>query len=1193
MSEYTEAAPSGWEVTTVDSVSLGNFNIDMALDDDGNPYIAYIDGAGLLRCAHFANTTGWTTTTVSTDPAGYYSQWTNVALDLDASGYPHMVFLEWNDTISESDLVYASYSPSTGWSKEIIVAGNSDPGATDQSFVSIAINSDGVAMVVYRDLDGYPSYITNEGGAWGSGTIFGGYSMNPQVMDIDSSSLPHVGSYGESSGRFILSVNDGSWSHQTVSQYLVNDYTPMVLDHNDEVQICYHAYDGSYSSMGLYYLRENAPSWTNNELIYDGPVGYMTSIAVDSDSNPHIICPDDYTGEIKYFWNTTGTWANSTMYTAAEDNEILWPCLALDRFDNPCVAFVENDYNADQNYLRFARSIAVNPPSVPTNFQGVPGDGRIDLSWGPVENDGGSPVLGYNIYRGLSPGSETLFNAIDDGSIFSYSNTGLVNGITYYYQLSAYNSEGEGALSAEISYTPVEGPSEPSAPRNFTAVPSSGRVDLSWDTVEDDGGVSVTGYRIYSGTTSGGETFLTAITSGSTFSYSHTGLLNGVKFYYQISALNAIGEGNRSTEISATPIGVPGAPVDLVAHRGDAEVKLVWKVPFNDGGSPIVNYTIYRSTTSNTEVKLLSIGVATNYTDTTVSNDQRYYYKVTATNAIGEGPKSGETSTVPSDNMTPVITLGYDAGMPGNWISISGTGFDSNSPCALYFGTYQVLWTNMTDPYGSFTDVFKVPNIANGTYLVRVEDSSGYVAYENFTIGQPVIFLGTDNGSPGVMVSISGYGFKGDAALKLRVGTFLVLWPGDTNSSGAFDSNFKIPDLPSGDYEVTVTDPYGNTAAANLEIGIPIIILGYDSGCLDAVIPISGSGFAPNAHLSLYIGDWHVLFNPLTDANGSFSSNFKVPDLADGVYLLNVSDPNYHLAMANFAIGTPRITLGSENGSPRVDVPIQGYGFHPDSALSLYIGTFHVLWSATTDDAGAFNSTFRVPDLSSGEYDVNVTDNEGYSGYAEFELGMPSIAFGIPTGCPGAVLPISGAGFSPTSNLQLSFAGTRLLWSVTTNSIGSFSSTFMVPQVDDGTYLVNVTDTGYHLASANFTVGEPKIEMGDLGGAPGTEIPISGQGFAPNSQLQLYIGSEQVLWSVQTDASGSFSSTFQVPELVPGSYDIEIRDATGHNATGEVEVSSPEEQDDGPGRLVYAGIGAIILVGAGAAVMLFRKRRIR
>src|SRR5437016_6224102 len=97
----------------------------------------------------------------------------------------------------------------------------------------------------------------------------------------------------------------------------------------------------------------------------------------------------------------------------------------------------------------------------------------------------------------------------------------------------------------------------------------------------------------------------------------------------------------------------PSAPQNLQAVAGDGQVTLTWQPPSDDGGSPILLYTIYRGNASGGESFLITVPLVTTYTDAAVTNGVTYYYKVSATNAIGEGPKSNEASATPSAPATP------------------------------------------------------------------------------------------------------------------------------------------------------------------------------------------------------------------------------------------------------------------------------------------------------------------------------------------------------------------------------------------------------------------------------------------------------------------------------------------------------------------------------------------------------------
>jgi subtilisin len=191
-------------------------------------------------------------------------------------------------------------------------------------------------------------------------------------------------------------------------------------------------------------------------------------------------------------------------------------------------------------------SSSTTVPGQPT-LTATAGNGQVALAWTTPAN-GGSPISAYRLYRGTTSGSLSLYQAL--GVVTSYTDTSASNGTTYYYQVSAVNAVGEGTRSTERSATPTAPPTVPSAPLGFTATQASPKgIDLAWSPPASNGGSVITGYRIYRSTTSGSESFLTAV--GVVTTYKDTATKKGTRYYYIVRAVNAVGEGPASAQASA------------------------------------------------------------------------------------------------------------------------------------------------------------------------------------------------------------------------------------------------------------------------------------------------------------------------------------------------------------------------------------------------------------------------------------------------------------------------------------------------------------------------------------------------------------------------------------------------------------------------------------------------------------------
>ncbi len=294
--------------------------------------------------------------------------------------------------------------------------------------------------------------------------------------------------------------------------------------------------------------------------------------------------------------------------------------------------------------------VSVTPaavPGTPIDPTAVASDGQASLGWSAPYSNGGTPVLYYNIYRGSASNMEIYLTSV---SATSFLNLGLTDGQMYYYEISAVNSVGEGPRSVEVSAIDAMVPGTIS----FSQVtPANGMVTLTWNPPGNTGGSPIKGYDIYRGSVTGQEMFYSTVT-GTTFT--DPSLTNGRTYYYYITAVNNVGEGPRSVEVSATPVTTPNAPSALIANAGSAQVTLNWTAPAVNGGSTVTYYRVYRSTSKGEEV-FLSNSFSTSYIDNDLTDNVTYYYEVSAVNAIGEGPMSAEVSAKPGDIATTGVVL--------------------------------------------------------------------------------------------------------------------------------------------------------------------------------------------------------------------------------------------------------------------------------------------------------------------------------------------------------------------------------------------------------------------------------------------------------------------------------------------------------------------------------------------------------
>jgi fibronectin type 3 domain-containing protein len=388
----------------------------------------------------------------------------------------------------------------------------------------------------------------------------------------------------------------------------------------------------------------------------------------------------------------------------------------------------DKDPNAVSNVVSATPSAT---PSAPTWFclTAVAGDTQVHLKWFPS-----APGKGFAIYEGTeqdpntagkiraATGTSALVDELAGG-------TALVNGTTYNFWLVG---DGDGPKAADgtrlnvvsnmASATPA---AKPGAPAGLTATPGDSQVTLSWAAPASDGGAPISDYDVYQGTSPGGETG--APVGGSpvtTTSTTVTGLVNGTTYYFNVAAVNRVGQGPASAEVSATPAAMPGAPARLTATAGNAQVTLSWTAPASNGGLPVTGYHLYAGTTADfSGESSVATLTGTVVTVTGLANGTTYYFKVAAVNRVGEGPGT-VTEAVPVTTPGAAAELTATPGDSQVTLSWAAPASDGGAPISEYI-VYQG-----TSPGGETgapvsgspvtTTSTTVTGLVNGTYYFKV-----------------------------------------------------------------------------------------------------------------------------------------------------------------------------------------------------------------------------------------------------------------------------------------------------------------------------------------------------------------------------------------------------------------------------------------------------------------------------------------
>jgi fibronectin type 3 domain-containing protein len=272
-----------------------------------------------------------------------------------------------------------------------------------------------------------------------------------------------------------------------------------------------------------------------------------------------------------------------------------------------------------------------NAPFAPTGLTASAANAQVNLTW-----NASSGATAYYVKRSTTSGGP--YTQMATPTATSYADNSVTNGTKYYYVVSAYNSYGQSANSAEVNATPMA-PPPPGAPAGLQAIAGNTQVSLNWTASS-----GATSYHVKRSTTNGGP--YTQVSAPTAANFTDTGLTNGTIYYYVVSALNSAGESANSSQASAipaVPATPPPAPTGLEDTAGNAQVSLTWTA-----SAGATSYHVKRSTTSGGPYTQVAVPTTTSDTDTGLTNGTTYYYVVSALNAAGESANSAQVSATPA-----------------------------------------------------------------------------------------------------------------------------------------------------------------------------------------------------------------------------------------------------------------------------------------------------------------------------------------------------------------------------------------------------------------------------------------------------------------------------------------------------------------------------------------------------------------
>ena len=398
-----------------------------------------------------------------------------------------------------------------------------------------------------------------------------------------------------------------------------------------------------------------------------------------------------------------------------------------------------------------------------------------------------------------------------------------------------------------------------------------------------------------------------------------------------------------------------------------------------------------------------------------------------------------------------------------------------------------------------------------------------------------------DEGTIETITRVSGTGFTPSATYTIYFAyntSYETRTSGTVAVDGSISRFVTVPEMPGGSYTVRVATSF--ESASDTFTVEPQLYLNKTSVVVGEQVTIYGTGFRASRSVAVKF-DNRTVETFSTNSRGSFSETFRVPSSEYGSHEVTASDNTYKLS-TNLSV-EQSITISPKSGPTGTKITITGTGFRNDRVITITFDDEEIdttPTSITSDDNGSFTASFLVPTCVNKVVEILASDGR-YTDDAEFTI-LASITLDPSSAKVGDRVSVIGNGFRSSRLITLTFddreVDTRPV-SIRSDNMGCFDVEFIVPPSTNGIHEV-IADDGAEVAEASFTTLS-MISLSPSSGPINAEVTLKGTGFGSGKVVTIRFAEEHVR-TIATDAKGSFSTQFVVPQSKSGNYNVVASD---------------------------------------------------